>query len=115
MVQLGVGKNMVRSIRFWAEAADVLETDGPGHKLSVFGSQLLVGLDDNQPLVDGAATPVRAAAHWLTPSPMMARTASLSLSLVRRRVCEDGIDRLLGVVLLGGDAATGHFPGCLML
>lgn len=50
MVLLGVGKNMVRSIRFWAESADILETDESGHKLSVFGSQLLIGTDKDQPL-----------------------------------------------------------------
>ncbi len=36
------------------------------------------------------ATPVRAASNWLAPSPMMARTASRSLGLVRRRCCEAG-------------------------
>jgi hypothetical protein len=50
MVQLGVGKNMVRSIRFWAEAADILEPTEAGHKLTDFGSQLLVGKDGTQPL-----------------------------------------------------------------
>lgn len=50
MVLLGVGKNMVRSIRFWAEASDILEADETGHKLSVFGSQLLVGTGECHPL-----------------------------------------------------------------
>ena len=40
MVELGVGKNMVRSIRFWAEAAGVLETTDTGHVLTDFGSRL---------------------------------------------------------------------------
>jgi len=31
MVRLGVGKNMVRSIRFWAEAAGVISGDTPKH------------------------------------------------------------------------------------
>jgi hypothetical protein len=30
MVELGVGKNMVRSIRFWAEAARVIEAKAGG-------------------------------------------------------------------------------------
>jgi len=50
MIQLGVGKNMVRSIRFWSEAADILETTEAGHKLTDFGCQLLVGNGDAAPL-----------------------------------------------------------------
>ena len=50
MVQLGVGKNMVRSIRFWAEAADVLEASEAGHALTDFGLQLLVGNRGGPPL-----------------------------------------------------------------
>jgi hypothetical protein len=45
MVELGVGKNMVRSVRFWAEAADIIslsrETDG--HEITKFGKELLLG------------------------------------------------------------------------
>lgn len=40
MVRLGVGKNMVRSIRFWAEAAGVLEPCEDGHVLTDFGAQI---------------------------------------------------------------------------
>jgi hypothetical protein len=50
MVQLGVGKNMVRSIRFWAEAADVLEATEKGQKLTDFGLHLLLGKNDLPPL-----------------------------------------------------------------
>ncbi len=44
MVQLGVGKNMVRAIRFWADAADVtVANDAPGSGLrpSEFGEDIL--------------------------------------------------------------------------
>lgn len=42
MVRLGVGKNMVRSAKFWAEAAQVIENnDEGGHQLSSFGRELL--------------------------------------------------------------------------
>lgn len=43
MVQLGVGKNMVRSIRFWAQSADIAITNGkaPGHHLTQFATSLL--------------------------------------------------------------------------
>ncbi len=48
MVDLGVGKNMVRSIRFWAEAADIITSSEAGHELTDFGRELLLedkGLD----------------------------------------------------------------------
>ncbi|MBI4524602.1 MAG: DUF4007 family protein [Deltaproteobacteria bacterium] len=41
MVKLGVGKNMVRSIRFWAEAADIIANTKAGHALTDFGRDLL--------------------------------------------------------------------------
>ena len=50
MVELGVGKNMVRSIRFWAEAADVLVPVLGGHEVTAFGRELLVGTKTEQPL-----------------------------------------------------------------
>lgn len=43
MVELGVGKNMVRSIRFWAEATDIIKATKTGHELTTFGSELLIG------------------------------------------------------------------------
>lgn len=45
MVSLGVGKNMVRSIKFWAEAARVIvpNTDG-GYKVSDLGRELFTGV-----------------------------------------------------------------------
>lgn len=45
MSVLGVGKNMVKSIRFWAEAADIIEPDGDeGHQVTDFGKTLLCGV-----------------------------------------------------------------------
>lgn len=43
MVDLGVGKNMVRSIRFWSQVAGMVTTTGrgTGHSLSDFGQSLL--------------------------------------------------------------------------
>ena len=40
MSELGVGKNMVRSIRFWAEAVGVLRSCENGHAVSDFGRKL---------------------------------------------------------------------------
>lgn len=43
MVKLGVGKNMVRSIRFWSQAANVLSPTpkNRGYSLTTLGSQVL--------------------------------------------------------------------------
>src|SRR3972149_3656975 len=43
MVILGVGKNMVRSIRFWSQVAGVTTAggEGGGHLLTEFGTTLL--------------------------------------------------------------------------
>lgn len=50
MVELGVGKNMVRSARFWAEAADIIKSidAGAGHKVTDFGRDLLLGLGTDE-------------------------------------------------------------------
>lgn len=50
MVELGVGKNMVRSIRFWAEAADAIYPTAGGHEPTEFGRSLLLGTEDSPPL-----------------------------------------------------------------
>jgi hypothetical protein len=42
MAELGVGKNMVRSIRFWAESAGVLQSCENGHAVSDFGRELFI-------------------------------------------------------------------------
>ena len=43
MAELGVGKNMVRSIRFWAEAVGVIQPCENGHEVTEFGQKLLGG------------------------------------------------------------------------
>ena len=45
MVKLGVGKNMVLSIKFWALATQVLESarGKAGHQVTPFGAELLLG------------------------------------------------------------------------
>lgn len=57
MVRLGVGKNMVRSIRFWAESAGVIESigDQKGYGVSSFGQQLL-GHDGHDRCLEHTAT-----------------------------------------------------------
>jgi hypothetical protein len=48
MAVLGVGKNMVRSIRYWAEAASVIKPIGGGHEVTEFGKELLLGLQSTK-------------------------------------------------------------------
>lgn len=55
MVELGVGKNMVRAIRFWAEAAGVIEPCEDGHVPTDFGAQMFLGThnEDNDTFEEG--------------------------------------------------------------
>lgn len=41
MVRLGVGKNMVRSAKFWAEAAQIIQESNDGWEVTRFGFELL--------------------------------------------------------------------------
>jgi hypothetical protein len=56
MVKLGVGKNMVRSIRFWAEIAGIIEplTTG-GHSVTEFGDRIL-GYEGHDPYLERQET-----------------------------------------------------------
>lgn len=57
MVKLGVGKNMVRSIRFWALAAGVIVNNGKdsGHQLTSFAEKLL-GANGFDPFLEDTRT-----------------------------------------------------------
>ncbi len=57
MVDLGVGKNMVRSIRFWSQVAGVVHTParGAGHALSELGRALL-GEGGHDPFLEDIRT-----------------------------------------------------------
>ncbi len=57
MVDLGVGKNMVRAIRFWAQAAGILETvgKGQGHRVTDFGEKIL-GSEGADPFLEDIRT-----------------------------------------------------------
>ena len=75
MVRLGIGKNMVRSAKFWAESAQVIENgEGGGHQISDFGRELL-GHDGWDPYLEYPETlwllhwkiathPSRPLFHW---------------------------------------------------
>lgn len=75
MVRLGVGKNMVRSAKFWAEAAQVIEErEGNGHRATTFG-QALLGEEGHDPYLERPETlwllhwkistqPTRPIFHW---------------------------------------------------
>lgn len=69
MVRLGVGKNMVRSIRFWAETAGIIEPLGDHKEYAVtrFGQELL-GHDGHDQYLEYAAT--LWLLHWkITTNP----------------------------------------------
>lgn len=74
MVELGVGKNMVRSIRFWAEAADIISSTKTGHELTDFGRDLLLDSKGHDPYLEDIQT--LWLIHWkLTtnqPTPIFA-------------------------------------------
>jgi len=56
MVSLGVGKNMVHSIRFWAEMTQVIEPLESGeHGITAFGQQL-IGHDGHDPYLESTRT-----------------------------------------------------------
>ena len=75
MVELGVGKNMVRSIRFWSQAAGVVESLGKSGKLQLtsFGKTLL-GNRGFDPFLEDIRT--LWLIHWNlatgTPNPLLA-------------------------------------------
>jgi len=56
MVALGVGKNMVHSIKFWAESAQIIEQEKPLiYHVTTFGQQLL-GHEGHDPFLEDART-----------------------------------------------------------
>lgn len=57
MASLGVGKNMVRSIRFWAEAAAIIQSVEGGHTITPFGKELLRGWEDDSGIQHHALDP----------------------------------------------------------
>jgi Protein of unknown function (DUF4007) len=56
MVALGVGKNMVRSIRFWATAADIISATEIGHNLTQFGKEIFLGCEPRDPYLEDIQT-----------------------------------------------------------
>jgi len=74
MVRLGVGKNMVRSAKFWAEAAQIIEEIPTGHRVTSFGTRLL-GYEGHDAYLERlqtlwllhwkiATNPFRPIFHW---------------------------------------------------
>jgi hypothetical protein len=63
MVDLGVGKNMVRAIRFWAHAAGMIQPreKGPGYCVTEFGRAIL-GTDGADPFLEDIRT--LWLVHW---------------------------------------------------
>lgn len=74
MVELGVGKNMVRSMRFWAQIAGIANPiHGGGYGLTELGKSVL-GANGSDPFLEDIRT--LWLLHWnlstATPSPLLA-------------------------------------------
>jgi len=75
IAHFGVGKNMVAAIRFWAQVAGILTTDGKDVRTTEFGQQLL-GPNGRDPYLESASSlwkihwdiasnPKHTATYWL--------------------------------------------------
>jgi hypothetical protein len=62
MVHLGVGKNMVRAIRFWADAAGVAESGSEGFEVTNFGDSIF-GSEGFDPFLEDVQT--LWLVHWM--------------------------------------------------
>jgi hypothetical protein len=65
MVQLGVGKNMVRAIRFWADASGVAASDETGMGVTDLG-QVVFGAHGHDPFLEDIRT--LWLVHWMLSS-----------------------------------------------
>lgn len=65
MVELGVGKNMVRAIRFWADATFVAEQGDDGMRVTEFGRELF-GANGHDPFLEDIRT--LWLIHWMLSS-----------------------------------------------
>lgn len=74
MVRLGIGKNMVRSAKFWAESAQIIEDSDDGVAVTPFGKRLL-GYEGHDEYLERLETlwlihwkistnPIRPLFHW---------------------------------------------------
>ncbi len=75
IAHFGVGKNMVAAMRFWAQVAGILTTDGKDVRTTEFGQQLL-GPNGRDPYLESASSlwkihwdiasnPKHTATYWL--------------------------------------------------
>jgi hypothetical protein len=73
MVELGLGKNMVRSLRFWGQVTGVIEPDGGGYKIAPFGEEIF-GENGHDPFMEDVST--LWLLHWklstIGESPLLA-------------------------------------------
>ncbi len=69
IIQLGLGKNMVKSLRFWLDAFDVAEAKGGSWRLRPFGAAML-GASGFDPFIE------RTETQWLLHWAVTARSAS---------------------------------------
>lgn len=74
MIRLGIGKNMIRSAKFWASAAQIIGETPDGHEVTAFGARL-IGHEGHDPFLERPETlwllhwkistnPKRPLYHW---------------------------------------------------
>lgn len=66
IVQFGVGKNMVSSIRFWAVACNILEEQGEAYKVTALADSLFNNYDGLDPYCENTST--IWLMHWFLAS-----------------------------------------------
>lgn len=97
IVEMGVGKNMVRSIRFWAAAAGIIKTDGNGgYAITEFGDTLFGDCGLN-PFIEDIQTLLLL--HWKLANANDPPHPCLGLSaepMARTRDCQIGCSEFVG-------------------
>ncbi len=99
IVELGVGKNMVKSIKYWSLATQIVEEDQRGIKLSPLGEQLFLRWD---PYLDDPAS--LWLLHWLLAT-NPSRAAAWYVSINRYSRPDFTKDQLLEFII---DYANRH-------
>ena len=106
-VVLGVGKNMVRSMRFWGEALGLLQRMSNGREQVTELGKCLFGNDGWDPFLEVPAT--LWLLHWqLTKSPRFTATCHFAFTVLQRKSFrrDDLRDWLLEIAEGAGSRAT---------
>ncbi len=104
MLTLGLGKNMVRSLRFWGDAFGVIRSTGKATQVTEFGNRLLDPTDGMDPFLEDPSSLWRL--HWnLTAHAGLGAWSVAFLDIVDAEVTRE---RLVDIVR--ARAASGRGP-----